>query len=138
MLAAAGKEGILDTELAPELAVQAFPNFVSEITPCARNRIDEIILHSEPVLQILSVPPHYLTRWGATAIFGVVGFLVGLAWLIHFPDVVAASIVVTTRLPPAIVIAQTNGHLEHLSVRDADSVESGAVVARVHNSADSN
>jgi len=50
----------LDVDLAPELATQALPSLVPENTPPARDRIDEIILHSEAVVQILGVPPHWL------------------------------------------------------------------------------
>src|SRR5438270_6579822 len=82
----------------------------------ARDRIAEIIQHSEPVVQILGVPPHWLARWGSLAMLCVVGLLVSLAWLIHYPDVVPASAVISTKLPPATVVVQASGHLEDLSV----------------------
>ena len=125
----------MDGDLTRELVTDTLADLTVDTAP-SRDRIAEIILHSEPVVQILGVPPRWLARWGATMMVGVVGFLVGLAWLIHYPDVVAASIVVTTPLPPATVVAQASGHLEDLTVRDGDAVESGAVVARIHNSAD--
>ena len=125
----------MDIDLAPELAAEALPEFAVEKPP-PRDRIAEIILHSEPVVQILGVPPRWLARWGATIMVGVVGFLVGLAWLIHYPDVVTAGVVVTTPLPPATVVAQASGHLENLTVRDGDAVKSGTVLARIHTSAD--
>jgi HlyD family secretion protein len=130
------EEGLLDADLAPELAGETPPSVVDESAPQGRDRIAEIILHSEPVAQILGVPPHWLARWGATVMVGVVGFLVALAWLIHYPDIVAARVVVTTPLPPATVVAQASGHLEGLRVRDGDWVENGDVVARIHTSAD--
>jgi multidrug resistance efflux pump len=136
LVAAGKKEALLDADLAPELATEMLPDLVTETTLPPRDRVAEIILHSEPVVQILGVPPRWLARWGATVMVGVVGFLVGLAWLIHYPDVVAASVVVTTPLPPATVVAEESGHLENLTVRDGDAVESGAVLARIHNSAE--
>lgn len=125
----------MDIDLAPELASEVPPEFAVEEPP-PRDRIAEIILHSEPVVQILGVPPRWLARWGATVMVGVVAFLVALAWLIHYPDVVTANVIVTTPLPPATVVAQASGHLENLTVRDGDSITSGTVLARIHNSAD--
>ena len=125
----------MEIDLAPDLPFEALPDLAVKDPP-ARDRIAEIILHSEPVVQILGVPPRWLARWGATIMVGVVGFLVALAWLIHYPDVVPASVVVTTPVPPATVVAQASGYLETLAVRDGDTVERGAVLARIHNSVD--
>ena len=101
----------MDGDLTPELLTETLPDLTVETLP-SRDRIAEIILHSEPVVQILGVPPRWLARWGATLMVGIVSFLLGLAWLIHYPDVVTASVVVTTPLPPATVVAQASGHLE--------------------------
>ena len=76
----------MDIEPAAELSLLDFPELLVE-TPPARDRVAEIILHSEAVVQILGVPPRWLARWGATVMVGVVGFLIGLAWLIHYPEV---------------------------------------------------
>lgn len=102
----------------------------------ARDRIADIIQHSEPVVQILGVPPHKLARWGSSAMTVVVGLLAALAWLIHYPDVVPAGVIITTPVPPATVVAQASGHLETLAVHDGDQVRDGAVLARIHTSAD--
>ena len=125
----------MDIEPAAELSLLDFPELLVETSP-ARDRVAEIILHSEAVVQILGVPPRWLARWGATVMVGVVGFLIGLAWLIHYPEVVPGSVVITTPVPPATVVARASGHLETLTVRDGDTVQSGAVLARIHNSAD--
>ena len=125
----------MDIEPASELSLLELPALHVE-TPPARDRVAEIILHSESVVQILGVPPRWLARWGATVMACVVGFLIGLAWLIHYPDVVPASVVITTPVPPATVVARASGHLEMLTVHDGDTVQSGAVLARIHNSAD--
>lgn len=104
--------------------------------PPARDRIAEIITHSEAVTHILGSPPHWLARWSSVIMVGVVGFLVTLAWLIHYPDKVPAGIVITMQVPPATVVAQASGHLETLAVRDGDDVQGGAVLGRVQNSVD--
>jgi len=102
-----------------------------------RDRIDEIERHSEAVTEILGRPPHWLVRWGATGMAAAMALLISLAWLIHYPDVVTASVVVTTPLPPASVVAQASGHLVDVVVREGDVVQRGALLARIENAADS-
>src|SRR5678815_1029791 len=85
-------EQAMEIEQAPEeLSVLEPAGFAEEGAP-ARDRVAEIILHSEPVVQILGVPPRWLARWGATVMAAVVSFLVALAWVIHYPEVVPASV----------------------------------------------
>ena len=128
-------EQAMEIEQAPEeLSVLEPAGFAEEGAP-ARDRVAEIILHSEPVVQILGVPPRWLARWGATVMAAVVSFLVALAWVIHYPEVVPASVVITTPVPPATVVARASGHLETLAVHDGDTIQRGAVLARIHNSA---
>jgi multidrug efflux pump subunit AcrA (membrane-fusion protein) len=100
-----------------------------------RDRIGEII-HSEPIQHILGVPPHWLARWGSVAMACIIGMLAALTWLIHYPDVVPASVIITTPTPPATVVARATGHLETLTVHDGDTVAGGEVLARIHSSAD--
>lgn len=47
---------------------------------------------SPDVQEIIGQVPHWLIRWGLTAIFSVVIILVFLAWFISYPDVVNVSI----------------------------------------------
>jgi len=119
-----------------DVDVESPLGMTEEAPPVARDRIAEIVMHSEAVVQILGTPPNWLARWGACAMVCVVGFLVALAWLIHYPDVVHASVIVTTPLPPATVVAQASGHLETLMVRDGDSVARDAILGRLHSSSD--
>jgi multidrug resistance efflux pump len=100
-----------------------------------RDRTGEIIQHSEEVVQILGVPPHWLARTGSLAMVGVLGLLIGLAFAIHYPDVVSGTVVIGTKLPPATVVAQANGHLENLIVHDGDRVTAGEILARISTSA---
>jgi multidrug resistance efflux pump len=100
-----------------------------------RDRIGEIIQHSEDVVQILGVPPHWLARTGSLAILGAVALLIGLAHGVHYPDVVNGAVVIGAKLPPATVVSQASGNLENLTVRDGDRVASGQMLARIATSA---
>ena len=126
----------MDIELATDASDEVPPDMVSQTQAVRRDRVAEIITHSEAVVQILGVPPRWMVRWCATAMVAVLCFLAALAWLIHYPDVVTGGVVITMPAPPAIVVAQTSGHLETMSARDGDIVARGTVLARIQNSAD--
>jgi multidrug resistance efflux pump len=119
-----------------QAAAHETPPLADEAAATHRDLVDEIILHSEPVVHILGVPPHWLVRWGTTAMVAVVALLATLAWLIHYPDVVSAAVAITTPVPPAIVVAQASGHLIDLTIHEGDNVERGDVLARIRNTAD--
>src|SRR5262249_55132589 len=64
-------------------------------------KIDELDLHSEHVQEVLGVPPRWLVRWGSTVVFAIVVALVELSWILQYPDVIPASLFVTTPTPPS-------------------------------------
>jgi multidrug resistance efflux pump len=99
-------------------------------------KIDELDLHGEDVQEILGVPPRWAVRWGSTVALGVVAMLIGLTWILHYPDVVPASIVITTPTPPSSVTAQASGDLTDIRVRDHTSVNRGDLLAVIESSAD--
>jgi multidrug resistance efflux pump len=85
---------------------------------------------------VLGVPPHWLVRWGSTAIFLTLGLLLALSWIIHYPDVVPARVVITTATPPSRVIAQASGDLVDVRVRENDRTKRGALLAVIQSSAE--
>lgn len=100
------------------------------------DRIDEIVLHTEEVSQILGVPPHWLVRRGAAVMLGIVALMIALTFVVHYPDVVTADVVVTMPIPPAKVVAEASGHLSGLAVRQDQMVKRGAVLARIQSVTD--
>ena len=52
----------------------------------AARKIDELDLHSEDVQEVLGIPPRWLVRWGSTVVLAVVALLLGLTWLLRYPD----------------------------------------------------
>jgi multidrug resistance efflux pump len=99
-------------------------------------KIADLELHSEHVQEVLGVTPHWMMRWGSTVIFAILAVLVLMAWIIRYPDVVAADIVVTTPTPPSAVVAQAAGNLIEVRVRENEPVEIGALLGVIQNSAD--
>ena len=99
-------------------------------------KIDELDLHGEDVQEVLGVPPRWAVRWGGTVVLGVVAMLIVVTWILHYPDVVPASIVITTPTPPSSVTAQASGDLTDIRVRDHTFVKRGEVLAVIENSAE--
>ncbi|MRR08797.1 HlyD family efflux transporter periplasmic adaptor subunit [bacterium] len=89
-------------------------------------------LRSESVQEILSHIPHWIIRWGITVIFLTVALLVAAAWVIKYPDLVAARVTVTTAQPPIGVLARSSGVLRFF-VREDQAVSEGDYLAAIAN-----
>ncbi|PRP94821.1 HlyD family efflux transporter periplasmic adaptor subunit [Enhygromyxa salina] len=79
--------------------------------------------------------PGAVLRWGNTVLFAVFLALVVAAWLLEYPDVVAAPVTVTSQTPPAPVVARTSGRLAQLWVEDGELVQRGQWLAVIDNPA---
>jgi multidrug resistance efflux pump len=123
----------IELEQADDADQQPAPVAVVSLSP---RKIDELQLHSEHVQEVLGAIPHWLVRWGITAVFLILALLLAVSWIIRYPDVVPASIVITTVNPPSGVVAQTDGYLIDVRVRENEHVQRGALLAVVQNSAE--
>lgn len=61
---------------------------------------NDIELRSEEVQEILTRPPRALVRWGITVFFGVLAAVFIGGCFFQYPDVVDATVTVTTEHPP--------------------------------------
>jgi multidrug resistance efflux pump len=86
-------------------------------------------IRSEDVQEIMGFIPHWIIRWGITMIFLVIVFLLMGSWLFKYPDIISASIVLTTENPPANLVARSSGKITRLFVRDRQKVKEGEVIA---------
>jgi HlyD family secretion protein len=86
------------------------------------------ILYSDPVNEIISRPPRRIIRWGTTAFFIVFILLLVLSWLIRYPDIVPASIEITTENPPVTIVSKVTGRIENLFVMDSEKVTAGKIL----------
>jgi multidrug resistance efflux pump len=86
------------------------------------------ILYSDPVNEIISRPPRRIIRWGTTAFFIVFILLLVLSWLIRYPDIVPASIEITTENPPVTIVSKVTGRIENLFVKDSEKVTAGSIL----------
>jgi multidrug resistance efflux pump len=87
------------------------------------------ILYSDPINEIISVPPGRIIRNGTTVIFVVLLILIIMAWIIRYPDVVPAPIEITTVNPPVTLVTKVSGRINRIMVKDGDKVNSGSLLA---------
>lgn len=92
-------------------------------------------LRSEAIQEIISQIPSWLVRWGTTLFFLILVALFFLSWVIHYPDIVKAPLMITTQTIPKSVVAHATGRLEKLYVKDKQYVKQGDVLGLLENTA---
>ncbi len=88
---------------------------------------DSIEIRSPEVQEIIGQAPVSMVRWGIAVIFFVILTLLSISWFIRYPDLLSASVVLTTSPPPVTIVTRTNGNLVML-VSDNVLVEEGDVL----------
>ena len=96
-------------------------------------KLEEIELRSEQVQDILSYVPHWMIRYGNLLFLGLIILFFSLSWLIKYPDVIATEALLTTKIPPEKLIAQTSGKLEIILIEDHDLVIKNSPLAIIEN-----
>jgi multidrug resistance efflux pump len=89
---------------------------------------NQIELRSDEVQEILGTPPSWIVRWGTILLFFGVSMMALVGWLIRYPDVIDAKIVLTTETPPVGVIARTEGPIAQFLVKDNDVVTANQII----------
>jgi multidrug resistance efflux pump len=98
-------------------------------------RIDEIDERSEQVREVMGRAPGWTIIWGTTIIFSCVFFLFLISYLVKYPDLVQARIVITTPKPPMGVTAQASGKLNPIFVEEKQRISEGDILAIIENAA---
>jgi HlyD family secretion protein len=96
------------------------------------------ILYSDPINEIISVPPRKLVRIGTTIIFALFFLLLLLAWVIKYADVVPAPIEITTVNPPVALVTKITGRINKIYVTNGEKVSSGKLLAVMETTASVN
>jgi HlyD family secretion protein len=92
-------------------------------------------LKSPPVQEILGRPPRWIIRWGITVIMVVIAGLFVGSYFFKYPDVVTATIEVTTENLPVQLVARATGKIDTLFVADNEVVEKEQYLAVIENPA---
>lgn len=94
----------------------------------------KVELRSEEVQDIITQMPGWLLRWGITLIFVLFVGLLAVSWFIKYPDVIKASVVVTTNPAPINLVSRTSGKILLLKNQN-ETVEKDEVLAVLQNNA---
>ena len=95
-----------------------------------------IDLRSEEVQDIMSDIPGKIIRWGTTIIFIILILLIVGCFFFKYPDIIYANVTVTTKEPPAAILAHSTGKIDAVFVDNQQVVDSGMPLAVIENPAD--
>lgn len=103
-----------------------------------KKKIDNLELRSEEVQEIITNPPAWIVRWGISLIFMFTLIILILAFIIKYPDFVAAKVLVTTEQPTERVVTRYSGQLEKIFIKNRDTVRPNEKLAIIRNTANYN
>ena len=92
-----------------------------------------IELKSEVLNEVLSAPPSWLVRSGNTIFFLFIVLLIGLSFMISYPDELMGEVSINSNNPPVEFQNQMYGKLVDLQVKDHQWVQKGKVLAQFNN-----
>ena len=95
---------------------------------------EQIEIRSPEVQEIIGQAPASMVQWGITVIFFVILTLLSISWFIRYPDLLSASVVLTTSPPPVTIVTRTNGNLV-MVVSDNTPVQKGDVLGYIRSNA---
>ncbi len=98
----------------------------------------DIELRSEEVHEILTRVPHWMIRWGNVLVLTLIVLLLVGSWLIKYPDIIKAEIVITTATPPEKLVTRNSGKIEKIFLVDQSTVTKGTAICVIENSANYN
>lgn len=98
-------------------------------------QIDYLDETGEQIREVLGKPPVWVIRWGITIVFIFMAVLISLSFIIRYPDVIPARIVLTTLTPPSGIIAKESGTIQELLVEENALVKAGDRLVILENTA---
>jgi multidrug efflux pump subunit AcrA (membrane-fusion protein) len=98
--------------------------------------VEDVEIYSESVRDFLERIPSWLIRWGISVVFLIVSALLGLTYIIHYPEMVVAPLKLTSIDAPKPILARTDGKLMQLLVVDNQKVTKGKVLGYIESTAD--
>ncbi|MFK8008708.1 MAG: HlyD family secretion protein [Saprospiraceae bacterium] len=93
------------------------------------------LTEQDQVQTILGKPPGWILRWGISFIFMTVLMLIWMSYLVKFPDIIPARVILTTEIPPVHLFVQSSGKVENLLVEDKQSIAENDLLAIIQNPA---
>lgn len=110
------------------------PTYKYSLNGAAQAAEQSIELRTEEVQELLGQMPNWMIRWGITVVFAIVGLLLVASWLVKYPDVLTARVIITTQTPPVSMVARAEGRIRFL-VKNKELVQKGAYLAVIESPA---
>lgn len=95
-------------------------------------------LLSEDVKDILTTPPKWMIRWGISIVLSIVILIFLTSWFIKYSDTIAASISITTEIPPISITSPVGGRIAQIYVKNNQFVEINSPLLLLENTANLN
>ena len=97
--------------------------------------MERLEIHSAEMQEIIGRMPHWLISWGISLIFVVIAILLAGSWFFTYPDVITATITLTTQNPPVAIVSPAGGRLQHILVNNGQEVTQGEYLGVLENTA---
>ncbi|MCE5174440.1 MAG: HlyD family efflux transporter periplasmic adaptor subunit [Bacteroidales bacterium] len=95
----------------------------------------DIELRSEEVQEVMGEISPGIVRWGITAIFCIIVVLLTGCFVFKYPDIITATVTITTEEPPASIIARATGKIDEIYVTNNQKVKKGTALGVIQNPA---
>jgi len=93
------------------------------------------LTEQDQVQTILGKPPGWILKWGISFIFMTVLMLIWMSYLVKFPDINQARVILTTEIPPVHLFVQSGGKIENLLVEDKQVIVENDLLVIIQNPA---
>ena len=88
--------------------------------------------------EIYNYKPAWILRWGVSCFFSFLLLIVIVASFVKYPDIVPATVEITTINPPAHIVAKINGKIEEIYRGEGEAVQSGSIIVELESSGEWN
>lgn len=97
---------------------------------------EDLEIYSESIRDFLERIPTWIIRWGITVLSFIILALLGLSYLIHYPEIINAPFTLTSIDAPKQIVARTDGRLLKLYITNNQKVTKGQVLGYLESTAD--
>jgi multidrug resistance efflux pump len=101
-----------------------------------KDKLDEVMLRSEAVQDVLAEVPHWMFRWGNAVILAILLMILLMSYFIKYPEFVPASIIVTSQNPPEKLQFRTDSRIEKIFIADYQKVKKDEILMVLQSTAD--
>lgn len=96
---------------------------------------EELSPHTEEMQDIITAPPAWILRWGISLFFGILLLIVGLSFIIRYPDIVRTELIINSTNSPKPVISKVSGKIIKVLVTEGQEVKKGQQLAYLESTA---